>query len=183
MKSLTLNRICGLLLLLLISFSCASDLDYDQVNDLKIEPVFIGNLAYFDVSANKFIIGGAEQNVLFDVLIVDVFNDDFIRKSLKKVDLSFELKSTISRAFLLDLVFLDLNNQAVYSTSITIPAYTGTENIVNKTEVFENSQLDLLKRTTKIAFTLRMLPGATLTQNSSGNLILHSSVTAYLVVE
>ena len=183
MKLTALNRIFHLFVLLLFSFSCASDLDYDQANDIKLEPVFIANLAYFDVPANEFVTNGVEQNVIFDVPTVDIFNDEFFRKSLKKVEFFLEMENTITRVYVVDLVFLDRNNQVVHTINFTVPAYTGAENKVTKTEIFENTQLDLLKRTTKIAFTLRMLPGATLTENSSGNLKLRSDVTAYLVVE
>ena len=183
MKLPSLNRVFYLFVLLLFSFSCASDLDYNQANDIKLEPVFIANLAYFDVPANEFVTGGVEQNVFFDAPTVDVFNDSFFRKSLKKVEFFLEMENTITRAYIVDLVFLDRNNQVVHSTNFTVPAFTGAENKVTRTEIFENAKLDLLKRTVRIAFTLRMLPGAPLTENSSGNLKLRSAVTAYLVVE
>lgn len=183
MKLPVLNSVFCLFLLLLLSFSCASDLDYDQANNIKLEPVFIANLAYFDVPANEFVTNGVEQPVIFDVPTVDIFNDAFFRKSLKKVEFFFEMENTINRTYVVDLVFLDRTNQVVHTTNFTFPAYTGLENKGTKTEIFENTQLDLLKRTTKIAFTLKMLPGAPLNENSSGRLILRSSVTAYLVVE
>ena len=183
MKLPALNRAFNLFVLLLFSFSCASDLDYDQANDIKLQPVFIANLAYFDIPENEFVTGGVEQNVIFDAPTVDVFNDSFFRKSLKKVEFFLEMENTITRSYVVDLVFLDRNNQVVHTTNIAVPAYTGAENKVTKTETFENTQLDLLKRTVRIAFTLRMLPGATLTENSLGNLKLRSGVTAYLVVE
>jgi hypothetical protein len=183
MKTFGLNRVISLLLLLLLSFSCASDLDYDQVNDIKLEPVFIANLASFDVLANEFVTGGVEQNVIFDAPTVDVFTDSFFRKSLKKVDFLLEMENTISRAYVIDLAFLDRNNQVVHVTNFTVPAYRGVKNKVTRTEIFENTQLDLLKRTVRIAFTLRMLPGTPLTESSPGNLKLRSGVTVYLVIE
>lgn len=183
MKLPALNRVFYLFVLLLFSFSCASDLDYDQANDIKLEPVFIANLAYFDIPANEFVTGGVEQNVIFDAPTVDVFNDSFFRKSLKKVEFFLEMENTITRSYVVDIVFLDRNNQVVHTTNFTVPSYAGAENKVTRTEIFENSQLDLLKRTVRIAFTLRMLPGAPLTENSPGNLKLSSGVTAYLVVE
>ena len=183
MKRPALNRVVGLLILLVFSFSCASDLDYNQANDLKLEPIFVANLVYFDVPANEFVTNGVEQSVIFDTPTVDVFNDDFFRDNLKKVEFFFEMENTINRAYSVDLVFLDNNNQRVHATNFTVPEYAGAENKVTKTEIFEDAQLDLLKRTTKIVFTLTMLPGATLNENSSGRLKLRSGVTAYLVVE
>ena len=50
-------------------------------------------------------------------------------------------------------------------------------------EIFENIKLNLLKRTTKMAFVLNMKPGPLLDENSSGSLKLDSGVTAYFVVK
>ena len=89
MKLRTIHRILSVLILILFSSSCASDLDYNQVNDIKLEPVIVSNLAYFDVQANQFVTGGVEQNVIFDAPTVDVFNEKFFTEKLNKVDLFF----------------------------------------------------------------------------------------------
>ena len=47
----------------LLTFSCSSNLDFDQVNDFKSDPVFIANLTYFDIPANQFIANGREQDI------------------------------------------------------------------------------------------------------------------------
>ena len=65
---------------------------------------------------------------------------------------------------------------------IILPS-SGIENKVTKTEIFENAELDLLKRTTKIVFTMTMFPGLPLSESSLGSLKMRSGVTAYLVVE
>lgn len=183
MKRIRIKKVLGLVLLVLIAFSCTSDLDYNQIENIKLEPVYVGNLAYFDVLANEFVTGGVEQNVKYDVPIFDLFNDEFFRKNFKKAELFFEVDNSITRAYTVDMVFLDVNKQAVHSVSFFVPAYTGVINKVTKTEVFENSQLDLLKRTINIAFTLTMLPGSALSESSPGNIKLRAGVTAYLVIE
>jgi hypothetical protein len=183
MKPLVFNRIFGILVLVLFSAACTSDLDFNQVNDLKLEPVFISNLAYFDVPANQFVTNGVEQPINADTPTIDIFNDAFFKDNLAKAEFFFEINNTIKRAYTIDLVYLDKNNQAIYFTNFAIPAYTGVENLVTKTDVFANAKLDLLKRTTKIAFILKMLPGPILSESSTGSLKLRSSVTAYLVIE
>lgn len=183
MKIQTIHRILSVLILILFSSSCASDLDYNQVNDIKLEPVIVSNLAYFDVQANQFVTGGVEQNVIFDAPTVDVFNEKFFTEKLNKVDLFFEINNTINRRYRMDLVFLDRNNQPVHSTYLIVPAYSGAENIVTKTEMFQNATLDLLKRTTKITFTITMFAGPLLSESSLGSLKLRSAVTAYFIVE
>ena len=183
MKIQAIHRILSVLILILFSSSCVSDLDYNQVNDIKLEPVIVSNLAYFDVQANQFVTGGVEQNVIFDAPTVDVFSEKFFTEKLNRVDLFFEINNTINRSYRMDLVFLDRNNQPVHSTYLIVPAYSGAENIVTKTEMFQNATLDLLKRTTKITFTITMFAGPPLSESSVGNLKLRSAVTAYFIVE
>ena len=183
MKIQAIHRILSVLILILFSSSCASDLDYNQVNDIKLEPVIVSNLAYFDVQANQFVTGGVEQNVIFDAPTVDVFSEKFFTEKLNRVDLFFEINNTINRSYRMDLVFLDRNNQPVHSTNLIVPAYSGGENIVTKTEMFQNGTLDLLKRTIKITFTITMFAGPPLSESSVGSLKLRSGVTAYFVVE
>jgi hypothetical protein len=183
MKPVSFNRISGILLLTLFSFSCSSDLDFNQANELKLEPVFISNLAYFDIPAYEFVTNGVEQNLTVASPTVDVFNDAFFKNHLTRADLSFEIENTINRTYTLDIILRDKNNQPLYSINFIVPASTGAAIPVTKTEKFENANLDLLKSTTKITFVLKMLAGQQLDENSLGSLKLRSGVTAYLIVQ
>jgi hypothetical protein len=183
MKLLTLNRFYTLAVLLLFSVSCASDLDFEQVNTFKLEPVVVTNLAYFDAKASQFVDNQVERNIIFESSTMQIFNDSFFRRRVKKVELFFELENIINRSYAVNILFFDNVNQPVHALNLAIPAYYGTENKTTKTDIFEGMQLDLLKRTTKITFVIVMRPGQALTESSLGSLKLRSSVTAYLVVE
>jgi hypothetical protein len=177
------NRILGILLLTLFSFSCTSNLDFNQVNNIKLEPIFSANLTYFDIPAKEFIVNGTENSVIFDDKNFDVFRDSFFRKSLRKVDLFFKVNNTIARSYTIDIQFLDGNNQPLYTIHFDVPAYAGTDNEFSQIENFEGAKLDLLKRAKKMKFTIKMGSGPALNQSSPGSLKLQSSATAYLVVE
>ncbi|EIA08161.1 hypothetical protein [Flavobacterium frigoris] len=183
MKAYLINRFFGILILALFSFSCSSDLDFNQANDLKLEPVFITNLSYFDIPANDFVDNGTEQNISFDAQDFDVFRDSFLRENLRRADFSFEITNTINRAYSFDLNLIDQNDAVIYTIRMNIPASTGTAVIRNKTEIFENAKLDLLKASRRMEFVLVMAPGPALSENSLGSLKLRSSATVYLVVE
>jgi len=175
-----MNKFLGIFILSILSFSCSSDLDFNQVNDLKLEPVVVANFATFDVSANQFVNGGIEQTVSGDLLDFNIFKDSYFNKSLTRADFFFEINNTINRAYKINLLFLDANNSPLYSIPFNVPANTTG---ITKTEIFENTKLDLLKNTTKIAFVITMLPGPGLDENSLGSLKLRSSATIYLVLE
>jgi hypothetical protein len=178
-----MNKFLGIFILSVFSLSCSSDLDFNQVNDLKLEPVLVTNLATFDVQANQFVIGGVEQNVAGDVLDFDVFKNSFLTDALTRTDFFFEINNTINRAYKVNLHLLDANNTPLYTIPFDIPAYAGVQNLVTKTEIFENAKLDILKKTTQIGFVITMYPGPALSESSLGSLKLRSSATIYLVVE
>lgn len=174
-----MNKFIGIVILTIFLFSCSSNLDFNQVNDLKLEPVIVANLATFDVPANQFVVNGIEQPISFDTQNFNVFRDSFFNKSLTKADFYFEINNTINRAYKINLYFLDVNNQPVYTIYFDVPANTN----FTKTEVFENNNLVLLKSTAKIEFAITMLSGPALSETSLGSLKLRSSATVYLMVQ
>lgn len=183
MKRFSLYRILGMSILAFYSFSCSSDLDFNQVNDLVIKPVYVANLSYFDAPAKDFVTNGVEHTLGFDAEKFDIFRDTFFRNHLDKAEFFFEINNTINRAYTLDLVLIDANDAVLYTTHLTVPAYNGTENKVTYTEVFENAKLNLLKNTKTLGFLFTMAPGPALTENSTGNLTLKSSATVYMIVQ
>ena len=72
-----MNKFLALFSLSLLTLSCSSDLDFNQVNNLKLEPVVVANLASFDVPAHQFVSGGVEQTVSGDLLDFDIFKDSY----------------------------------------------------------------------------------------------------------
>lgn len=184
MKNYYLKRIICALLLIACSFSCSSDLDFDQANDLKVEPVVVGNLSYFDIPAANFVaIDGTQKNFVFNSQEFDVFRDKNFSDDLQKASFYFEINNTINRAYGFDIRLLNESNQVIYTIHFEIPAYSGLENITKRTVTFEGTDLDLLKSSRHMEFVLNMTPGPALNQNSTGNLILRSSATLYLAIE
>ncbi|MEN2487671.1 hypothetical protein AAYQ05_07700 [Flavobacterium sp. B11] len=183
MRSSSLSKISSILFSVFLLFSCSSDLDFDQLNDFKIEPVFVANLAYFDIPANKLVDDGG-TNIYPDVRDFDIFKNKFFNERLKKAEFDFEIENNINRSFVINMLLLSEGNQILQTLSFTVPAYTGTPNVIKyPTEVFENARLDLLKQTQRIGFVVVIAAGPPLNSESLGNLKLRSSATAYLVIE
>jgi hypothetical protein len=113
----------------------------------------------------------------------DIFRDTYFNDGLRRADFFFEINNTINRAYQINLYLLDANNSPLYTIPFDVPAYSGVQNLVTKTEIFENAKLDLLKKSAKIAFVITMLPGPALSESSLGSLKLRSSATVYFVVE
>lgn len=178
-----MNKFFGIFFLCVFSLSCSSDLDFNQVNDLKLEPVVVSNLASFDVQASQFVVGGVEQTVSGDLMNLDVFKQSFFNQYLNRADFFFEFTNTINRGFRIDLILLDANNNPLYTILFDVPAYAAGQAPFTKTEIFQNAKLGVLKNTSKIAFVVRLMPGPALSSSSLGSLKLRSSATVYFVVE
>ena len=91
-----MNKFLRISILSVFFISCSSDLDFNQVNNLKLEPVVVSNLASFDVQANQFVVGGVEQTVSGDLMNFDVFKQPFLDQNLNRADFFFEINNTIN---------------------------------------------------------------------------------------
>lgn len=175
-----MNKISGIFFLLVLFMSCSSDLDLEQPTDLKLNPSFVGNFAYFDFQANQFVTSGVEQNSFSNELFFDIVKYESVTQYLTQADFYFEFSNTISRAYSISVNFLDVNNVKLYSFLVAVPAYSGSPILVKEKEIFQNTKLDLFRKTHKVAFQVEMLPGVPLTSNSLGSIKMRSSATIYL---
>jgi hypothetical protein len=178
-----MNKFFWIFFLSIFSLSCSSDIDFNQVNDLKLEPIVVSNLATFDVKASQFVVGGVEKTLSGDLMNFDVFKQKFFDNNLNRADFFFEFNNTINRGFKVNLFLLDANNNPLYNVPFDVPAYAGAQNLVTKTEIFQNAKLGILKSTSKIAFVVTLMPGPPLSSSSLGSLKLRSSATLYFVVQ
>ncbi|MFB9079543.1 hypothetical protein ACFFLS_06625 [Flavobacterium procerum] len=183
MKLNFISRISRILFLAFFLFSCSSDLDFDQVENLKLEPVFVANLAYFDVPANRLVDNGGNQ-IVYDTRDFDVFRNKFLTKHLKKAEFDVQIENTIDRAFAVNILLLSADGSVLETIPYVVPSYNGSTNIVKyPTQIFENQRLELLKQTVKLGFVVLVAAGPPLNQNSVGDLKLKSSGTVYLEIE
>jgi len=188
MKKTFNKRLLGIFTLLLFSFSCTSNLDFNQVNTLKSTPVFVANFATFDAPASQFInvVTGNEIPLAGVKSNFDVFRDAYFNQSLTEADFAFEFTNTINKAYMVNLYFFDAAGATIFIISSTIPAgTTAVPKVVKQTQVFQNTRLDQLKTAKQIGFTVAIVPssGPALTSTSTGNLKLRSSATVYLTLQ
>lgn len=175
---MNMKKILAIIILVALFFSCSSDLDFNQVNDLKREPILVTNLGAFDAPAQLFTTGITESAVTTDFPIINIFKDLYFKESLVKAEFFFEFNNTINRAFEIELFFLDAGGTEIDSILFNVPAYSGVPNLVRKKETFDGPDFELLKTATKITFVVKML-GSPLPVGASGNLKLRSSATIY----
>ncbi|MBD0830709.1 hypothetical protein [Aestuariibaculum sediminum] len=169
-----------IILFMVLQYACTKDVDFDQINDFEINPVFETSFIYLDEPASRFLDNGQEVTFTQDFILVNFFEDEVLNDEVIRIDLNFELNNTISRNFNIQLDFVDQLGQVQHTFVINQPA-----NSVNSfTETFENSTLDALKNSYQIYFTLQLPPSNnTINQNTPGRIQLQSFAKVYFQIK
>ncbi len=153
--------------ILILPFSCVKDVDFDQVEDVVLTPIFEIDFIFSRFDTAEFVDPDLDPSIVIpevvvdDVLNYDLLGSDLIVDNLEQVELTFEFRNTIPRNF--DFVFSFLNdaNQPIGPTfSMTASAGNGpgTEPVVT-TEiiVLDNATINTLGAATQLASSIRVL--------------------------
>lgn len=165
------------------SISCSSDLDFEQAKEFNIQPVFTTNFAYLKGTAPDFIENGVETPIFSYTTNTDFLDNSFVEEDLLKAELYFRIKNTIQRSYRFNVTFLNETGAPIHTIEMDVPASTGAETLVERTETFSAANVDIIKSTTKMIFTVVMFAGPPLTPSSPGRVELSSSLTAYFYIE
>jgi hypothetical protein len=164
-----------------ILFSCSSNLDFDQVQDLETTPVYNIPLGYFTISSNGFISDAATPIVsVSEIIEYRIFDNSLLRDNLVRQNFSIEIINTFNRAFIISIGFLDENdNQTFPSSSYTVNANQQDfkEQIVIDNIDTNNSNV---KNTKKLSLTINLEDQSTPLRASNGFFNFKSSTTVYL---
>lgn len=185
MKTNFLKYSIVVILLSFMAASCAKEVDFNQIDDLSLTPVFTSGIIFFKSPASNFYVNGVELVTVKDSVIFDLFNRDFVLDNLVKAELVFETTNSINKSFNLQVDFLDRANHHKHSFAVISPASTTSQDIITThTEVFENGLLDALKTTNKVVLTIQALTGGLpLNNNTPGSIQLKSKGIFYLKIE
>ncbi len=171
-----------LVFMLILLSSCTKDVDFGQANDLEITPTLEASIIYFNAPATKFYNNG-EISVTQDFVLLDIFNNKFTVDYLTKADFTFETVNTINRTFRLDINFIDINDNLQYAITLIAPQSTNNQALANEQiVVFEGADLQALKRTAKLVFTITLQSGETIDDTTWGDITLKSKGLFYFTI-
>ena len=174
-------RIYSFIVLIAITTSCSSNLDFNQkIGDLNpyFEMTDIFNAEVFNNSTTQTVSGSpsiytfSPESILFDINTKLI--DKGIVQNIKKVVFHATITNTTNNICSITVVFQNNNSPLnQYTTTITVPPNT------TKTDItFSETDIPNLKSVTNILFTGFMtLTGSTI---PSGKLIVNSDATIYL---
>ncbi|MGC6429555.1 MAG: hypothetical protein ACON5F_00780 [Jejuia sp.] len=171
-------------MLIVLGLGCTESVDFEQAENLVLEPVIESSIIFYKANAGDFFVGGSQVNTASDFTEIDIFGGSFIQDNLIKVEFVFETKNSINRPYSLQVDFLDGNSNLLETFTADAPAATNNEVVESiHTETFEGASLANIKQSEFLVFTLTMLPGEAITPDSPGAIELKSKGVFYLNVD
>jgi len=124
-------------LVFLVLSACSSNLDFDQAKQLDIQPVFEGDILYFDLhDVNLTDQSGNFRNVIKDTVDFGIFEDGKVRDGFVKADIEVAYNNTFNRHFTTIYYFIDDNDQPVESGQFDIAAADANNPEINGDVIF-----------------------------------------------
>lgn len=177
---------------ILITASCVKELDFEQLDDVVLTPVFEADFIYSEFDVEDNIPQGAPPNteftippeVLRDTINYDLVGTDFAIDNLDRVELTMEVRNTIPAAFTIQFQFLTQAGQPIgqlYSIPVQAGLGEGTEPVISFSDpnpiVLDNATLNQLASAQKIATEI-IVP--TLNSDLRGTLQIRSKASYYV---
>ena len=162
--------------------SCVKDVDFDQAETLKIEPVVDVSLLYFDLQASQ--VGFIPNNdvnpySVQDTTKLEIFSKPFLEENLKEATFDFEFLNSIPRIFNAKIVLYDNAYNVLDEIEILVNMPK-----VTTTVPYNDSEIQKIKNMAYMGIELMLMPGTPmLDPNSSGELLLKSSGTFFMSID
>ncbi|WP_299608426.1 hypothetical protein [uncultured Aquimarina sp.] len=175
--------------------SCVEELDFEQLEDVVLTPVFEADFIYSEFDIEEYIPDGLPPDTNFtippevvrDTANYDLVGTDFAVDNLDRVELTIEVRNTIERAFLIQFQFLTENDQPIgqlYNVLVQAGMGPGTQPVVSFSDpdpiVLDNATLNQLSSAQKIATEI-IVP--TLNTDLRGVLHIRSKASYYVNYE
>jgi hypothetical protein len=174
-----LNKISLLLCLFLLT-SCYESLDFKQLDNVILKPIFTSALIYFNAVPFQFFdSAGVQQNSISDITNIDGLQNELTEEYLVKLDFNAEIKNELDRGVTFTVAFLNSNSKVVHTlTPIVVSADVLDYTYLEEVEiVFNSGILD----SNKVRITAELEnTGTPLDMNDTKEFVFKSSVTLYI---
>ncbi len=178
-------RFSSFLVVVLLSLcftACIKNTDFDQTENIVVDPIFEINLIHFDLDAQQFYdsINATPILTVRDTTKLKFLDDSTLHENLVRAEFYFKFTNSIPRQFNVDFQFISENNDTTYTTQTQV--LMGTQANPKITEFVENVEGDGIK---DITLANRIVISVTIPDsniNLQGNLNLKSKAAYYLEI-
>ncbi len=172
------NHLLGLALLLtnvVFLSSCADEQDFDQFDDLSVEPLVASSIFYFESDEQTINQAGPgafyNQNFTFEA-----FNQPFVSERVLEGTIVYQVENTTSKELSISIAFLDANGAVLDVESFIVPPEPAP--LIERQIAYGTAgrSLDILRNTTDIRVSGENLGDTTSTSSlNEPKIILRSS--------
>lgn len=132
-----MNKLLFIFSIFLVFGQCTSKLDFDQARHLNIQPVFEGDILYFDLHKENLTDSlGQFRREINDTLDFAIFKDGKTRDDFVKAEITVGFQNTFERHFETTLFFIDDSNIPVEQANLSISQANNTQPEITGEMVF-----------------------------------------------
>lgn len=178
-----MKKIGFLFCFLLLLSSCVKNLDFNQVDQLELTPVYEFSPLFATFKEKDFVDEdtGAELISISDEGDITIFEESYFRDNVQQVIINYELDNKISRGFELNFDFLDNQRNVVFNENTGfVPANTSGFKKAFTINVNSNSPI---LNTKKLRFRFSIGNGLPLDPTSEKELKLKTAITIKLKIK
>ncbi len=167
--------------------ACVKDVDFDQVDDLILTPVYDIDFIYAAVDIETLITQNDDSSTILpevianDTLDYDFLENDFVTDNIVQVTLTFEFENTIEKGFDFNFQFLNSENQPI-DQSYTIPVLPGAgvdalPVVTRRDIILDRAAIVALSTAEKLTSSIRV---EEVSRDLTGNIILKSKALYFV---
>jgi hypothetical protein len=178
------NKAPLILVVIWLMTSCVKHVDFEQVDQFYLRPVFQSSLVYFTLNQINFFdtVNSVEiVSPVDDISGFEVFKNSFVRDNLIKADLEIIINNQFDRRFTVNVVFLDDDDKVTHSFNEFIVA--ANDNNFKRLEVIEIANNQAFLTSTKVKVSIKLSQssnGSTIDPNLEQTLTFKSAGTFFL---
>lgn len=115
-----------ILFFLILLTSCVDEVDFDQADDLSIQPTYVASLVHFTFDQHQFLDDlGNEQFMITDAAPANLKNSNLVQDNLTNAEIQFKVSNQFNRTIVLVLRFYNSSGQPTFALNpISIPPNT-----------------------------------------------------------
>lgn len=168
---------------LLLTVSCSEEQDFNQVDDLSLQPSLASSLLYFE--SNEDTMNAAGTGVFFsEVFTFEAFKEKFIADEVVEGTITYQIENTTSKRLGLLIEFLNEADVVLYQEPFAIEPQP-TAALERQVNFGPNGEsLEILRNTAKIRISATNEgDGSSQSTLTDPKLVFKSSATVVLNVE